>query len=397
MRYIVLVWLSCIFSFASAIGQEKEQAEYPSSHSDQKLTPPPPKALADSAQLTASASPDAEPKKHGVLEGIVIAPLPISSPAIGSGIIPVLGYIFHISSQDKLSPASFVGVAGLATNNGSRAFAVGGQLYMKENTYLITSIFARGNINYDVFGTGMAAGLRLPLVQTGQIFFGEFLRRVGWKFFVGPRFVTGHSLITVDPNSNSTFPIPPEVGLNTALTAIGARLTRDTSSNRFYPTGGTNFLFTSDFFSQALDSKYSFQSYKIQFDKYWSLGKDQVLAYDGYLCATGGAPPFYGNCIYGTNNELRGYTAGQYFTRYMLATQLEYRLVLPMRFGMVAFGGVGGVIPGGSQPLGEQKFLPGGGFGLRFLLSKKYHVNLRADLAQGRDGHTFGMGIGEAF
>jgi hypothetical protein len=30
-----------------------------------------------------------------------------------------------------------------------------------------------------------------------------------------------------------------------------------------------------------------------------------------FLCTTGGRPPFYGNCIYGTNNPLRGYTAGQ--------------------------------------------------------------------------------------
>jgi hypothetical protein len=42
-------------------------------------------------------------------------------------------------------------------------------------------------------------------------------------------------------------------------------------------------------------------------------------------------------------------------------------------------------------------FLPSGGGGLRFELNKKYHVNLRADIAQGRDGHTFGLGVGEAF
>ena len=94
---------------------------------------------------------------------------------------------------------------------------------------------------------------------------------------------------------------------------------------------------------------------------------------------------------------MRGYTAGRYFDRYMVATQLEYRLVLPKRFGLVAFGGAGGVIPGGSQFLSKQKFLPSAGIGLRFELSKKYHVNLRADIAQGRDGHTFSMGIGEVF
>jgi hypothetical protein len=54
-------------------------------------------------------------------------------------------------------------------------------------------------------------------------------------------------------------------------------------------------------------------------------------------------------------------------------------------------------MPGSSQLVESSKFLPGGGGGLRFQLSKKYHVNLRADIAQGTDGHTFSMGVGEAF
>jgi hypothetical protein len=74
--------------------------------------------------------------------------------------------------------------------------------------------------------------------------------------------------------------------------------------------------------------------------------------------------------------------------------------VLPKRFGLVVFGGLGGAIPGGNQifqMVQTSHFLPSGGGGLRFELSKKYHVNLRADIAQGVDGHTFGMGVGEAF
>jgi hypothetical protein len=154
---------------------------------------------------------------------------------------------------------------------------------------------------------------------------------------------------------------------------------------------------TSDFFSQGLGSKYSFQSYKFTFNKYGSLSKNQVLAYNLFACVTGGQPPFYGNCIYGTNNQLRGYIAGRYLDRYMVTTQLEYRLALPKRFGLAAFGGVGEVIPGGNQPFRTTNFLPGGGGGLRFELSKKYHVNLRADLAKGKDSHTWSLGVGEAF
>jgi outer membrane protein assembly factor BamA len=94
---------------------------------------------------------------------------------------------------------------------------------------------------------------------------------------------------------------------------IFEHLERDKRSNHFYPTTGTLVDFTSDFFSQALGSKYSFQSYRLTFNKYGSLTKDQVLAVGFYFCGTGGHPPFYGNCIYGAQNQLRGYTAGRYF------------------------------------------------------------------------------------
>jgi len=94
---------------------------------------------------------------------------------------------------------------------------------------------------------------------------------------------------------------------------------------------------------------------------------------------------------------LRGYTAGQYLDRYMFATQLEHRLSLPRRFGVVGFGGVGEVMAGGSQILKSNSLLPAGGGGLRFQVSKKYRVNLRADFARGRDTWIWGMGVGEAF
>jgi surface antigen Omp85-like protein len=396
---VLLLGVACLSVSIACLAQEIQQAAQPSggTASQENL----PKTAGQDPQSTEPPQPKAELKKKKPSRGaFVVVPLPVSSPAIGSGIVPVIGYIFPFSTKDKVSPPSTVGAAGLFTNNGSRGFAIGGQLFLKENTYEITSGFVHGNVDYNIYGNGVAANLKLPLVQTGEAFFGEFLRRIWWKFFVGPRFVTGRSFLTVKPNNANNFPIPPEVGLHTNITGVGVRLTRDTRPNHFYPTGGTFFAFTSDFFSQALGSKYDFQSYKTVFDRYWSLSKNQVLAYDANFCATSGRPPFYGNCIYGTNNVLRGYTAGRYFTRYTLATQLEYRLVLPKRFGLVGFGGLGGTIPGGSQllqRLQSSHFLPGGGGGLRFELSKKYHVNLRADIAQGKDGHTFGMGVGEAF
>lgn len=345
------------------------------------------------------ARQEQSPKKgHRERGSFVAAPLPISSPALGSGIVPVLAYIFPISTTDQNSPPSVVGALGLVTDNGSRAIALGGEVYFKQNTYHATAIYARGNLNYNLYGLGSGDSQpKLPLKQTGQLVVGEFLRRTWWKFFLGPRFLWGSSLITLRPNNLEAIPLPPDLGLDTNLTAVGFRLTRDTSPNRFYPTAGTLLNFTVDFFSQGLGSKYSFQSYKFNFNKYWHLTQNQVLASGSFACFTGGEPPFYGNCIYGTDSKLRGYVAGRYLDRYLFGTQLEYRLALPKRFGLVGFGGLGGVVPGGNQPFRNKNFLPSGGSGVRFELSKKYHVNLRVDFAQGKDSHTWSVGVGEAF
>lgn len=343
---------------------------------------------------------DTKKKKKRFRGSPLLAPLPLVSPAIGTGLVPVVAYIFPLSRNDQISPPSTVGAAGLITNNGTRAFAFGGQFFLKQDTYEITSGYGRGNLNYNLYGIGLKegnAGVKLPLEQTGYIVFAEVVRRTIWKIFVGPRFTDGSSFLAVNATGSDLPAPPPDIGLHTALRALGLRVIRDTRPDHFYPVSGSKVEFTADFFSQALGSKYSFQHYKFNYDKYMSLSKAQVLAYDLYLCDTGGEPPFYGNCIYGASQELRGYTAGQYLDRHMYATQLEYRLSLPWRLGLAAFAGVGEVVPGPTQILRSNQLLPAAGGGPRFVLSSKYHVNLRTDFARGKDSWTWSMGVGEAF
>ncbi|MGA8490667.1 MAG: hypothetical protein WB711_09615, partial [Terriglobales bacterium] len=170
-------------SDASEKPQAKSASPQPSGASGQPILPVESKPAPEKA------------KKKEPRGAFVPAPLPISSPTIGVGIIPALGYIFPFSRNDKISPPSVVGAAGMFTNNGSRGFGVGGDLYMKEDTYEVSAIYARGNVNYNLYGSGAFEGLKLPLVQTGQLFRAEFLRRTWWKVFVGPRFWTGNSFV----------------------------------------------------------------------------------------------------------------------------------------------------------------------------------------------------------
>src|SRR5690349_1195480 len=67
----------------------------------------------------------------------LIAPIPINSPAIGAGLEFAVGRVFPINKKDEVSPPSTVGLGGVFTNNGSKALAVGGRLYLKQDKYRI--------------------------------------------------------------------------------------------------------------------------------------------------------------------------------------------------------------------------------------------------------------------
>jgi hypothetical protein len=361
-------------------------------------TPTPQSAVNEEPPAPPAQETTSKPKKpkRGTL---VIAPIPISSPAVGSGLILALGYVFKLNPEDKLSPPSTVGVAGAFTNSGTRGGALGGHLYFSENKYQTTFALARGRVNFDFYGIGRIPGtdgIKVPLKTGGTVFFGEFMRNVWKDVFVGPRYQYRKLYVTLDgPQTPGGFEIPA-IDLKATTAALGLHVQRDKRDSGFYPTKGSLFNFTADFFDQALGSRREYQNYKVAYNGYREVGKKQVIAYRASGCSSNGSVPLYDLCLYGTASDLRGYTSGEFQNRKMFATQVEYRREFPKRLGLVAFGGIGGIARQISA-FRMDELLPAAGVGLRFKLDKKNHINYRIDYAIGRAGHTFSIGVGEAF
>jgi hypothetical protein len=353
----------------------------------------------DDASAPAQQKDDKGKKKGEKRGSIIIAPIPVSSPAFGSGLLLVFGYVFQFDKKDEVSPPSWLGGAGLSTNNGSRGLALGGRLYLKENKYQTTFAFMKGRANYDFFGTDRfpnRPAVSIPLTINGTIFFGEVMRNVWRNIFVGPRYQYrqlrprlngeprdgGFEIPTIDRTANSA--------------ALGFHVQRDLRNSTFYPTKGTLFDFTADFFAPAFGSRREYQVYKVAYNGFREIAERQVLAYRAMVCSANGSVPFYDLCMYGFNNDLRGYATGEFQNRRMFATQAEYRLDWRKRLGFVAFGGLGGVARGWGD-FRSDGLLPSAGAGLRFKLDKKNHINYRVDFAFGREGHTISIGVAEAF
>ncbi len=345
-----------------------------------------------------TSTPPATPKKEK-RGSFVIAPIPISSPTFGSGLVLALGYVFKLKMDDKLSPPSTIGVVGAFTNSGSGGFGLGGRLYFSENKYQTTVVLAKGHAVFDFYGIGRIPGrdpIVVPINGGGKIFFGEFMRNVGKSIFIGPRFQYRKLDIRLNgPETPGGFVIP-DIDLHSTSAALGFHVQRDKRDSTFYPRKGSLFDFTGDFFDQAFGSRRQYQTYKMSYNGYREVAKKQVLAYRGMACAANGSVPFYDLCLYGFGADIRGYTGGQFQNRRMFAMQGEYRLELPKRFGVVGFAGVGGVARDWND-FRSDELLPAAGVGLRFTLDKKNHINYRIDVGYGREGHTLSIGVGEAF
>jgi hypothetical protein len=314
-------------------------------------------------------------------------------------LVLAVGYVFKFNQNDKLSPPSTVGLVGAFTNSGSRGGVLGGRLYFAENKYQTTFVFVKGRVNFDFFGIGRIPGrdpISVPLKMGGTIFFGEFLRNVGKSIFVGPRYQRRNLYVRLDGlQTPGGFEIPP-TDLQAVSSSLGFHVQRDKRDSTFYPTKGSLFDLSGDFFARALGSKRHYQTYKVAYNGYRELAPKQVLAYRGMICTANESVPFYDLCLYGTNNDLRGYTGGEFQNRRMFATQAEYRRELKGRFGVVGFGGIGGIARRWNA-FRSDELLPAAGAGLRFTLDKKNHINYRIDWAIGREGHTLSIGVGEAF
>jgi outer membrane protein assembly factor BamA len=351
----------------------------------------------------------------------VVAPIPVNSPALGAGLAWVAGYVTPLSKQDKVSPPSIMGVGGLFTNNGSRGIATGARLYVKEDKYRISLAGGHASVNFDLYGVGKFAGdrgLLLPLNTKGSAFFSEALMRVKRRgIYLGLRVQYRNLRLSIDrrnsdlPPDVETDPPPAIADIVDAVrenlfrqqtVAAGPRFQWDTRDDSFYPKHGVFLDSGVDLFGKAIGSKFSYQYYRAAFNKYTSLGDHQVLAFRLMGCAASGVRvPVYDLCLFGARNDLRGYSAGRYQDRRMFATQAEYRLVMPKpgfvgRFGVVAFGGFGGV---GSKfsDISISDMLPAAGGGVRFRVTKKNHINFRIDYGIGKAGGTLSIGVAEAF
>ncbi|WP_108945381.1 BamA/TamA family outer membrane protein [Shewanella halifaxensis] len=149
------------------------------------------------------------------------------------------------------------------------------------------------------------------------------------------------------------------------------------------------------------NSEYSsFSTYDVELANYIDLSKTSLLSNAPGLIAwqvqghfTNGDVPWNMLPDLGGSGAMRGYIKGRYRDKQMMMSQVEYRLPIFQRYGMVFWGGVGSVADKVSNL--NEELLTSYGTGFRFKI--KDNINLRVDIGVGENETNFYLNVNEVF
>ena len=359
-----------------------------------------PKSPTDSAKTAASPTP-ARPKPS-----FVGVPIPLSNPAVGSGVTLVGMALYKPRGSGAVWTS---GVGGLYTSTKSYAIGVLQKSSFAGDRFRLTAAAGYGAFNLRFYGVGALAQANryIEINQRGSVAYIEGLMRVAPHTYVGPVYRLIDLKTTLPPIEafGITIPLPQ---LKSVSSALGGSALYDSRDSQYGPSRGlyaiAQWIFAAPALgsANALGAPLEYNRATVAVNAYFPLAKSTVLAARISACATSQGAPFYDICLYGMSNDLRGYATGQYRDPRMATAQVELRQHLFWRLGAVAFAGVGGIAPGPNSlgknfNLGNALFLPAGGVGLRIMASPQYKVNLGIDYAVGKNSNGLYIRLGEAF
>ena len=233
-------------------------------------------------------------------------------------------------------------------------------------------------------------------------FFPQLLRKTYKNLFLGLAYeiqnVFTFEYGTGKPPGTSIFDTQNVTGrYGSLVSGIGLVALWDGRDNTFSPSKGLYFSYYINNYSEALGSEFNFVFHSVDIRKYYTIAKNQVLAFQFILNANVGNVPVRSMSNIGSNTIMRGYYEGRYTDNNFMGAQVEDRFPLKGRFGMVVFAAAGRVGANSSDLFNLYGLKPSIGTGLRYAIDKKEKLNLRLDVGFGYHSSGVYFNITEAF
>jgi outer membrane protein assembly factor BamA len=224
----------------------------------------------------------------------------------------------------------------------------------------------------------------------------DFISAVEKHFFIGPYYwFEKFSIAEYIPGGIiETGDLLGALGVTTS--GAGVEFVLDYRDSLFFPTKGTYGDLKILSYQKFLGSDVNFFRFDFDGRHYLTVAKGKVLAFNTIYNGTAGDVPIQMLPKLGNHQMMRGYPMGKYLDKNLWASQVEYRRPLFWRIGASAFFSVGQVFPE-IKKFTFKDLKIAGGLGLRYLLDRDEHLNVRLDVAYSEEGTFVYFTIQEAF
>ncbi len=291
---------------------------------------------------------------------------------------------FPIGKKPDTPPSAVMLHGEWSTNKSWMAFAFG-QLYLFDDFLRVFVGAGYLDNNFQTFqniGDGTLA--EIPFESKGPVFFLSPLFKVYKKLYIGPSVQLAKLKVTFDLPDGSTSQETDNAN------ALGAALVYDSKDNQYNPSNGLTAAIRYVNVPGWMGNDSIYNKITMIGNYYWRIDRSKVLASRLFANVGLGTVPFSGQTYVG-NNDLRGYTKGEYRGNQVYAIQSEFRWNFYRKWGMVGFFGLAMTVDPTSQ------VLPAGGGGIRYKVVPKYNINAGIDAAVGKDDWGIYFRITEAF
>jgi len=381
LNYKRILFITLLISF-SAVGEEKKLAQQPLFDWPENIVT----QSLDDILNTLGASQKYE-KEQGLNSSII--PTAYYTPEKGLGIGALYVGLYNLSDS-KLSQPSSVSLNSYYSENNSYGVSLKNKNFFELDK---NRLFIHANIANDAsYFYGLSGESEDVTSYNSEEFSADviWLRKVASDIYLGIGVKGAYinpSDIDVNPTSDT------ELLVKDSSMGGSIKIDYDSRDNVDNAFKGINlgFQFNQMYSNSQSETYEQYQVYYSQYHQFQNL--TGTLAWQVKAEFNSDDTPFVQLANLGGDEKLRGYIEGRYVDNNMVFSQVEYRLPVYWRVGMVFWTGAGSVANDISGLFADTLISYGTGF--RFNI--KDRVNLRADIGFGDDGAEFYLNINEVF
>lgn len=326
-------------------------------------------------------------------KGFLVIPSIITEPAVGYGGSGAAIY-FHSSYADRKAPPSMSGVFGMGTENGTWGVGIFHVGYWKKDRIRYMGAVGRMNINVGFYGSGNLGLIDFESVNLNMdswLVVQQLKFRIGQtNIFSGGRYIYYNTSNTFD----ASIDIPEFNGINmeSTLSEATAIINYDTRNNIFSPTKGFYLELSGTFSDTWMGSDDLYGRISTREIGYIPALEKLIVGVRNENTFSLGNIPFYARPIV----VLRGAPLMKYQNKNTTVTEIQVDWNIYRRWNLVGFTGIGNAFASFDK-FNEGKSVASIGTGFRYLLARKFGMQMGMDFAQSTDDFAFYFVFGTAW